>query len=840
MAIFHASAYGALGDGRSDDTQALQAAIDAASAAGGGTVKLAAGTYIIRSPDSGAALTLGANVTLEGVAGYGTDVVLKLAAGADQTTALISSEGDHTGARFLTLDGNRANTTGAVSGWVNGDSSAVVLDRVVAQQMSGYGLDLRGEGSQVRVSRAYVQENTGDGIVVAGLVDSQLSDTVVRDNGGNGLTVTGPLEIADLTSSQNEGYGVRLQGQGASLVAGSIETNGLGGVYLDGTQGAQLHYLTFTSLQGTQVQAHQAQGTVLEHNQFLLGNSATAVALEGSTDTLVQANEFVNWLSDGARQTLASVVETGQSDATRVQGNYLTPDVAAPVLEGAHSALLTNTATLFSHGTAQNDSLFYYTTLMPVDRVVYSGAGNDRVVAGVGDNTLIGGTGRDTLWGTQADQGSATFRYEALADSYRTATAPAGDADQIRFFNVQTDKIDVVSLGFTGLGDGHHGTLAVVYSADKGVTYLKNYDADTDGRRFELGLLGDYRGLLTQANFQTAITGTSGSDSLYGTTHGEESLLGGAGRDNLYGRGGDDRLDGGLGGDRLNGGAGADTFVFNALADSQVTASGNSTGRDQIVDFDTDAGDRLDLSGLGFTGLGDGSGTTLAVAYDSAAGLTRVYRAQTDAGGAHFEVAINGNQVAALELGGIDFAWADLGRVVDSAPVQRLYQTGTPAADNLNGGDAQDVLTGGNGNDRISGGANSDSLNGGEGADRLAGGSGVDFFVFTATTDSYRTATSSHSDLITDFGNGGDWLDVSALGYTDLGDGTHGTLNVSYNAARDRTYVRDLTADAQGRSFQVALAGDQTDTLTYNHVNWADAHSEAALGLLGQGTGEAA
>lgn len=44
---------GAKGDGSTDDTRAIQAAIDAASAAGGGTVILAGGTYLTGNPDGG-------------------------------------------------------------------------------------------------------------------------------------------------------------------------------------------------------------------------------------------------------------------------------------------------------------------------------------------------------------------------------------------------------------------------------------------------------------------------------------------------------------------------------------------------------------------------------------------------------------------------------------------------------------------------------------------------------------------------------------------------------------------------------------------------------------------
>nr|BFE97441.1 hypothetical protein GCM10020185_79770 [Pseudomonas brassicacearum subsp. brassicacearum] len=105
------------------------------------------------------------------------------------------------------------------------------------------------------------------------------------------------------------------------------------------------------------------------------------------------------------------------------------------------------------------------------------------------------------------------------------------------------------------------------------------------------------------------ITGTSGSDSLLGSDA-ADTLLGLAGNDSLSGGAGDDKLDGGAGMDTLTGGAGADTFVFSNRLDSyrNYNTGGANLG-DLITDFDISA-DKIDLSAMGFTGLGGTARTT--------------------------------------------------------------------------------------------------------------------------------------------------------------------------------------------------------------------------------------
>lgn len=103
---FTVTYYGAKGDGAADDTTAIQNALAAADAAGGGEVYLPRGTFVISGE-----LTLYDNCTLRGQ-GVGA-TTLSWAGSGTKRMIVTETSGVYGGVRNLALDGNNvANTTG--------------------------------------------------------------------------------------------------------------------------------------------------------------------------------------------------------------------------------------------------------------------------------------------------------------------------------------------------------------------------------------------------------------------------------------------------------------------------------------------------------------------------------------------------------------------------------------------------------------------------------------------------------------------------------------------------------------------------------------------------------
>jgi Ca2+-binding RTX toxin-like protein len=117
-------------------------------------------------------------------------------------------------------------------------------------------------------------------------------------------------------------------------------------------------------------------------------------------------------------------------------------------------------------------------------------------------------------------------------------------------------------------------------------------------------------------------TGSGGSDVIVGLA-GNDLLNGGGGNDLLLGGSGNDTLSGGSGNDVLSGSSGADAFKF---------AEAGPANADNIIDFNSSEGDRIELSKASFGGGLSGSALS-AGQFVSGAAAAGSAPAATAAGG---------------------------------------------------------------------------------------------------------------------------------------------------------------------------------------------------------------
>lgn len=409
--------------------------------------------------------------------------------------------------------------------------------------------------------------------------------------------------------------------------------------------------------------------------------------------------------------------------------------------------------------------------------------GNDSIAGGLGNDTLAGGAGRDTLTG---GGGTDIFKFTSLTESVGAGSL----YDRITDFQDGVDKIDLSGLGFKTLitsGSTTTGQLRISYVSSSDRTYVKSDQVDfgfylDNDRRSDL----DNSDFIYEPVFGPFVNGTASAETLTGTGSGE-AIYGLAGNDTLVGGAGADTLDGGTGTDQLTGGTGADTFRFSGLAHSVNT--GNQL--DRIIGFENGV-DKIDLTGLGFTTLTT-NGTTqtgeLRLTYLSGSDRTYVRTDQSD-----FRFYLDGYHT--VNLDNSDFIFGPTSSI-----------NGTSGSDNLTGTPTADGIFGMDGNDTLNGGTSADTLDGGAGTDLLTGDSGADVFKFSDLTHSVNT-TSSY-DVISDFENGIDLIDLSGLGFTDFteaGTTNAGEIRVQLSGSGTYTFIKSN----QLPDFTIALSGDRT------------------------------
>jgi Ca2+-binding RTX toxin-like protein len=369
---------------------------------------------------------------------------------------------------------------------------------------------------------------------------------------------------------------------------------------------------------------------------------------------------------------------------------------------------------------------------------LYGGEGDDYLQGDAGDDTLYGSAGNDTLYG---GAGNDTFVFDKdytgnnTISSYEEGNDVVHFADDMHITGFSYDK-DSKNTLVLDLSTG--GTVNFSYSHGKTFAFKDYNDGDfvvAVGTIYDDSLSGTSCDDILYGNYGNDIlNGGDGNDILYGA-YGADTLNGGAGNDELYGDEGADILNGGAGNDMLYGGAGKDTFIYVA-----------GEGQDVIKDY-TENEDTLTITNgvVTQTEISDGNLVFTAVGgtvtLEGAAGKTI---AMADGNGSYTASA------GAITLGSDYFGTLDSSAYL--AAVTTFDGSKATGEVNIVGNSRDNVIYAGKAGGFYRGEAGNDTLYTGKGTDILTGGAGNDTFVYAA---------GDGNDIVTDYTEGEDNLQVS-------------------------------------------------------------------------------
>ena len=138
--------------------------------------------------------------------------------------------------------------------------------------------------------------------------------------------------------------------------------------------------------------------------------------------------------------------------------------------------------------------------------------------------------------------------------------------------------------------------------------------------------------------------------------------------------------------------------------------------------------------------------------------------------------------------------------------------SGGAGDDWLAGGEGNDILTGGAGRDVLDGGEGDDSITGGKGNDAITGGAGNDTLTGGYGDDTFIYASGDGNDTITDFTDGADTIDLSAVSeiesFLDLNikqDGDNTVIDLSEWGGGEITLEDFTSTNLDARDFDFSM-----------------------------------
>ena len=406
--------------------------------------------------------------------------------------------------------------------------------------------------------------------------------------------------------------------------------------------------------------------------------------------------------------------------------------------------------------------------------LLYGGGGDDDLRGAGGDDVLEGGAGADRLdGGTGIDAAAYRSSNEAVSVNLGGGTATGGHAEGDEFAGIESivgstfgdtlvggdgndrlngDRGDDILEGGAGADrlDGGAGSDTVTYRNSNAAVTVNLGNGTFVGGHAEGDQIVNVE-TIEGSKHDDVLIGDSGPNRLEGG-EGKDELQGGDGDDLLLGGDDDDVLEGGRGFDRLDGGTGTDTVSFvnsgegitvNLVFNDQTIINiENVIGSDYLDSIRGDSGEN-DLYGRGGDDeLNGGAGNDRLFGEDGDDQLWGLSGADRLDGGDGIDIVVYWSSDAAVTVD-LEDGTGQGGHAEGDVIVN---------VENLWGSDHNDVL---------SGDARSNRLYGSRGNDILEGRGGADRFIFEH---------SNGDDIILDFTDNEDLIDLSAIGLSGYDD----------------------------------------------------------------------
>ncbi len=450
---FYPGAYGTFGTGATgtQNTAAIQGAIDAASAAGGGVVFIPQGLYTIRQ------IVVKDRVSLRGAGHLATRLFLEAGQNKHAVINYVSSNGttDPNALYYevmdLCIDGNKANNTSG-----NGIYFSRNPEFTPATNDAGGDSDLQWE-NQATVENVLLLRCKDDGYESTGIGDHRLVNVMAEHCDGNGFTPAYDAQLSNCLASNSGLAGFNLAGPNAHLgtckayYSGKVDDT-KPGFSITGKH-VQLAACEAQDNWGPGVQMDGTYGCVI-HGKFESNSKAGVGAFPG----VDLWNSHYNVISFSGGERRADGTNSGQQNSVQLRsgcvGNQINlthwcetwvPATIGTAIQGGSTAISGNTIIVNNQLGAQN--IAYAATITPdpyAGGKVIVGTLTGNITVNAPSNAHIGC--RLSFKFTQDATGGRTI---TLNSTFKKSWTPTTTANKINTIEFEYDGTNWIQVGGT-------------------------------------------------------------------------------------------------------------------------------------------------------------------------------------------------------------------------------------------------------------------------------------------------------------------------------------------------------------------------------------------------------
>src|SRR5512133_828439 len=340
-------AYGAKGDGVTDDTAAIQTAVNAVAGTGG-TVSVPDGTYMINALTS---VLLKSNMTFSMSSG----AVLKAITNSSSNYSILFANGvNHVNIIGGTIQGERSTHTGTGGEWGFGvritGSQQIVVEKVLAKDCWGDGFYVSASAS-ITLCNVTADHNRRQGLTITSVDGMVVRNSTFKNTQGTlpedgidiepnaGETVNNVL-ITGCTFTSNSGFGVEI-GVPISYTGQAW----IKGVVVDGNTvtGSGVNTLSTSPRAGIEASDIPSAGNKITNN-YCANNGLGILLRNGSNGMTISGNTVTQNTTDG--------IQVYSTDGNTITGNTATNNLGRGIYSTSNTNISISNNTVSGNGVA--------------------------------------------------------------------------------------------------------------------------------------------------------------------------------------------------------------------------------------------------------------------------------------------------------------------------------------------------------------------------------------------------------------------------------------------------------------------------------------------------------